>query len=178
MIDTWLLSGPDLWPDLDTSLVTCDRLHILTSVACIPLWQLYSVFIHVNYQLYYSAVIYPVIQSVISAVVLIIIYAHCSSARAFSPFTHTLTMVAFWRPWICTSRYWTICFLLCRCSLRSYIMRGAWVPLCSGILISVIFLLLSWFSLFRIQLPFSCHYSSAIIVIVMDMYYCSDWWLL
>ena len=28
------------------------------------------------------------------------------------PFTHTLTMVAFWRPWICTSRYWTIVFIV------------------------------------------------------------------
>ena len=24
------------------------------------------------------------------------------------PFTHTLIMVAFWRPWVCTSSYWTI----------------------------------------------------------------------
>ena len=38
----------------------------------------------------YTTVLLFVIQSLISAVVLIIIYAHCSSARAF-PFTHTLT---------------------------------------------------------------------------------------
>ena len=89
MLDSWLLPGPDLWPDLDTSLVTCDRLHILTSVACLPLWQLYSVFIHVDYQLYYSAVIYLVIQFHISAVVLIIIYAHCSLHELFPLHTHS-----------------------------------------------------------------------------------------
>ena len=61
----------------------------MTSVACLLLGQLSSIFIHVDYQLYYSAVIYLVIQSLISAVVIIIIYAHCSSARAVPFYTHT-----------------------------------------------------------------------------------------
>ena len=40
--------------------------------------------------------------------ILLLFCAHCLYARAF-PFTHTHThQVAFWRPWICTSRYWTL----------------------------------------------------------------------
>ena len=35
-----------------------------------------------------------------------------SSARAVFPL-HTLIMVAFWRPWVCTFSYWTV-VLMCR----------------------------------------------------------------
>ena len=157
--------------------MTCDRYifwHQLLVYHCgsclLSLFVLLSCILQFSYLSYYFSLLY--LQLFLLSFMHIV-----SSARALSLYTHThhgrvLTTLDL------HVQILDGLFLLCRCSLRSYIMRGAWVPLCSGILISVIFLLLSWFSLYRIQLPFSCHYSSAIIVIVMDMYYCSDWWLL
>ena len=86
-------------------------------------------------------------------------------------------------------------FLMCRCLMRRYALRGAWVLfLWFWYFCIFLFLLLfldsrishlachsipviSWFYLYRFQLPFSCHCSSAIIVIFMYMCYCSDHWL-
>jgi len=39
---------------------------------------------------------------------LLLLYAHVYM-HELSLYTHT-HQVAFWRPWICTSRYWTVCF--------------------------------------------------------------------
>ena len=102
---------------------------------------------------------YLVIQSVISAIVLIIIYAHCFFCTCSFPlYTHTLIMVAFWRPWICTSRYWTV-VLMCRYSMRRYALRGAWV-LFLWFWYTYIFILVSYISpLTSVQLPFLFCYS-------------------
>ena len=49
-------------------------------------------------------------------------FMHIVYMQSFSLYTHT-HQVAFWRPWICMSRYWTL-VLLCRCSMRWYTLRG------------------------------------------------------
>ena len=154
--------------------MTCDRLHALTLVVYLQLWQLYSTLIHVIIMCI-TVQLFILLFSLFY--LLLLLYMHMvSSARAVSPLhTHTLIMVAFWRPWVCTSSYWTI---ISNVQVFDETVRFAnsWSSFLfySGILISVIILLLSWFSLYRFQLPFSCHYSSAIIVIVMYMYCCSD----
>ena len=98
----------------------------------------------------------------ITAVYLAIILCTLLYARVLL-FTHT-HQVAFWCPWICTSRYWTL-VLLCRCSMRPYILRGAWVSLWFWYSHLSYIPVISWFYLYRIQLPFSFRYSSAIIVL-------------
>ena len=69
-----------------------------------------------------SAVVYQVIQLSYIYSYSCYCFMHCFYARAVPFYTHTLTMVAFWRPWICTSRYWTVC----RCSLRLYASTNSW----------------------------------------------------
>ena len=94
----------------------------------------------------------------------LLFYAHCFYARVSSLHTHT-HQVAFWRPWICTSRYWTL-VLLCRYSMRPYILRGAWVLfLLFWYSHLSYFPVISWFYLYRIQLPFSFRDSSAMMVL-------------
>ena len=56
-------------------------------------------------------------------------------------------------------------FLLCRCSMRPYILRGAWVSLWFWYSHLYYLPVISWFYLYRIQLPFSFLYPSAIIVL-------------
>ena len=117
-----IVTGSDLWLDLDTSLVICDRLPIVTVIAYLQLCQfLLSLFVLLSCILLFSYLSCYLVF--LSAVVLTIIYAHVFFCTSCFPFTHTLIMVAFWRPWVCTSSYWTI-VLLCRCSMSWYTLRG------------------------------------------------------
>ena len=144
--------GPDLWPDLDTSLVTCNRLHILTSVACLLLWHLPSTFIRVVI-MYITVQLFILLFGFLYLQLFLLLFMHCLSARAV-PFTHTLTMVAFWRPWICTSRYWTFVSVVQMFVALIYIARSLSLSFldyrysCSFIHVT------SWFYPYCIQLFF------------------------
>ena len=110
-----------------------------------------------------------------STVVLTIIYAHCFFCTSCSPFTHTLIMVVFWRPWVCTSSYWTM-VSLCRCSMSWYTLRGVGHCLPLFILVSSV-LLYSCYSMTLSVLHSAAIFLHVIhIVITCSFYmsYCSD----
>ena len=80
--------GPDLRPDLDANLVTCDRLHVLTLIAYLQLCQcLLPVFMFLSYVLLFSYLF-----SLFYLQLLLLLFMHIvSSARAVSPLhTHSL----------------------------------------------------------------------------------------
>ena len=69
--------------------MTCDRLHILTSVACLPLCQLSSIFIRVVI-IYITVQLFILLFGFLYLQLFFLLFMHCLSARAV-PFTHTLT---------------------------------------------------------------------------------------
>ena len=93
---------------LYTRLVTYAWLYLQISVACLQCdsWLLSSFMLLCSYPSVVCLSCYIFIFWL--QFILLLFCAHCLYARAL-PFTHT-HRVAFWRPWICTSRYWTLCF--------------------------------------------------------------------
>ena len=87
---------------------------------------------------------------------------------------HTLTRSLSDDPRFARPGYWIFSYIV-QVSLSSYALWETRVSLSdSGILISLIFHVISGFYLYRIQLPFSFLYSSVIIVLDIHMSYCSD----
>ena len=93
--------------------------HLLIVTVVLLVLYLYS------YSCYRYSVAYIIMlfDYLISAAILVTVLCTLFICTSFSLYTHT-HQVAFWWPWICTSRYWTL-VLLCRCSIRWYALRGA-----------------------------------------------------
>ena len=115
VIDIWMYA----WPDLYTRLAAYARLHIMTSVVCLQLFYLSFIctFIHVIV----IQCLFIMLFSVCSY--LLLFCAHCLHARAVL-FTHTLTRSLSDDPEFARPEIGRL-FLLCRCSMRPYILRGA-----------------------------------------------------
>jgi len=89
-----------------------------------------------------------------TAAYLVIILCTLFTCTSSPLYTHT-HQVTFWRPWICTSRYWTLCFYYSgvrwdrtlREELELHSIRFRYSYL------SCLYVI-SWFSLYQIQLLF------------------------
>jgi len=107
-----------------------------------------SFYCDISYILFITLFMILVIQlsSIYSFSHIIIVFTYYARARFLHFTTHYVTL---WRPWICASRYMMF-ILLTRCSMRSYALREAWsFPLLfTGILIFLVFLFFSWFSIY------------------------------
>ena len=148
----------------------------MTSVACLQLFLL--IFYLHTYSCYCYLVVYLSCYLVILCLrfILLLFCAHCLYARAVL-FTHT-HQVAFWRPWICTSRYWMLCFIVQVFDetvrfARSWILSPFlfWYSNLSHLSI------ISLVSIYRFQLLFQF---LILMISCVDVYmrYCSDYWLI
>ena len=144
---------------LYANLVICDRLHALTLIACLLLWQLSSTFIHVV-TMYFTVQLFILLFSFFYLQLLLLLIMHIvSSARAVSPLhTHSLWSRSddpgFARPVI--GRL----FLMCRFSMRWYALRGAWVLSLWFWYTCILFLLWFFVPIYYLWLLFSCLFLS------------------
>jgi len=91
--------------------------------------------------LLFSCLFIMLFSYLMSAVILVIILCTLFICTSSPLYTHT-HQVAFWRPWICTSRYWTLYFYCQVFDETIHIVRSLSLSLSdSGILIFLIFLL-------------------------------------
>jgi len=94
--------------------VTYVRLHIFTSVVSF----ISSIFLPADLSmLLFNYLLFTVL-------IMLLLCTHCLYIRAPLLFLHT-HWVAFWRSWICTSRYWTL-YSIDQVLMSSYASRGAW----------------------------------------------------
>ena len=123
--------------------------------------------------LYFSYLFYMLFSYLLSVVYYIVICSYCFYARAPS-LLHTHSLGRFWRSWIRMSRvldfflYWSSVRVIVRVTRSWSLSFLDYRYSCSFIHV------ISWFYLYRIQLPFSFLYSSAIIVLDIYMSYCSN----
>ena len=113
------------------------------------------------FRLSFSCLFIMLFIYLISAVILVIILCTLFICMSSPLSTHT-HQVAFWRPWNCTSRYWTLCFydsgVRWDCS-RSFAKSWSFSLFDSGILIFLAFILFPDSRYIR----FSCYSSSLFI---------------
>ena len=142
----------------------------MTSVVCLQLFYL-PFFAHLFISLLFS---YPM-----TAVYLVIILCTLFICTSSPLYTHT-HQVAFWRPWICTSRYWTLVSIMQVFEETVRLARNWTLSLLILVFFPFLFLLLflirvyhTWllfYSLFHLR---SCVAFICIIVVIID-YYGSD----
>ena len=109
----------------------------------------------------------------LSAVYHIIICKYCLYARTLLLFTHA-HWVAFWQPWICKSRYWTLSYIV-QVFVEAVCFARSWsfsllVPVFLSLLPSCYFLILD---IYQIQFLFQ-FFIYVISSANIYMSYCSD----
>ena len=112
-------------------------------------------YLHTCYfRLSFSCLLIILFSYLISTVYLVIILCTLFICTSTSLYTHT-HQVTFWRPWICTSRYWTLCFY-CSGVCWDHTLREELELLPIWFRNSYLSCLhiISWFSLYQIQLLF------------------------